>query len=159
MKPLLPPLPVTRAPLLVYEFQGWRWWCKKCRDISETGYSCPGTARFASRERYDTKHNGDKIMTADDITTAVSPEEDPKYLIKVSSTDPDHQVTAVTISDPETDDPTTPQPECITCHGRGAPDVQEAVERLRGFLVGDTASSPVATDMLTVLNALEKHHQ
>lgn len=77
-------------------------------------------------------------MTADDITTAVSPD-----------------ATSAT----EADDLTAPQPECVTCHGRGAPTVQEAVKRLREFLVGDIASSPVATDMFTVLNALEKHHQ
>lgn len=101
-------------------------------------------------------------MTADDITTAVSPEEDPKYLIKVSSTDPDHQVTAVTISDPETDDPTTPQPECITCHGQGSPTVQDAVELLEERLRQTTANiSPSATHraIRVVLDALEKHHQ
>lgn len=83
-------------------------------------------------------------MTADDITTAVSPEDN-------NPAEPS--------GDTQTADPTIPQPECVSCHGQGSPSVQEAVKRLRGFLVGDTASSPVATDMLTVLNALEKHHQ
>lgn len=131
-------------------------------------------------------------MTADDITTAVSPEEDPKYLIKVSSTDPDHQVTAVTISDPEagttytnagtrrqyrydglrwfeltpepqsateTDDPTNPQPECVTCHGRGTPTVQEAVETLRFEVEAGNLNSEVEAAVAIVLAALEKHHQ
>lgn len=126
-------------------------------------------------------------MTDDDITTAVSPGSVPfrqapadEVAAKFGSVNPEagttytdvgtgqqyrydglrwYELTPEPQSTTETADPTAPQPECITCHGGNAPDVQEAVKRLRGFLVGDTASSPVATDMLTVLNALEKHHQ
>jgi hypothetical protein len=68
-------------------------------------------------------------MTADDITAAVAPE--------------------------------VPQPQCVSCHGQGSPvpgGVFGAVERLRSQLVGDTATSPMAQDMLAVLEALERHH-
>lgn len=98
-------------------------------------------------------------MTADDITTAVSPEEDPKYLIKVRSTDPDHQVTAVTISDPETDAPTVPQPECVTCHGQGSPTVQEAVAFVQGMISNHIFFEEETEAIKVVLAALEKHHQ
>lgn len=81
-------------------------------------------------------------MTADDITTAVSPDA---------------------TSAAETDDPTNPQPECVTCHGQGSPTVQEAVETLQfeveaGNLTSEVEAA-VAAAVAIVLAALEKHHQ
>lgn len=77
-------------------------------------------------------------MTADDITTAVSPDD-----------------TSAT----ETADPTTPQPECISCHGQGSPSVQEAVETLRFEVEAGNLNSDVEAAAAIVLAALEKHHQ
>lgn len=88
-------------------------------------------------------------MSADDTTTAVHPEPQVPGMPRGELYGEGSQEAA----------PAVPKPECASCHGIDSPTVQEAVKRLRGFLIGDTASSPVATDMLTVLNALEKHHQ
>lgn len=77
-------------------------------------------------------------MTADDITTAVSPD-----------------ATSTT----ETGGQPVPQPECITCHGQGAPTVQEAVETLQFEVEAGNLNSEVEAAVGIVLAALEKHHQ
>jgi hypothetical protein len=57
-----------------------------------------------------------------------------------------------------------PQPECITCHGGGAPSVQEAVQRIRDQASTDRRNGWTTTladmaDIETILTALEKHHE
>lgn len=126
-------------------------------------------------------------MTADDITTAVSPGSVPfpqvpadEVVAKFGPVIPEagatytdagtgqqyrydglrwFELTPEPQSATETDDPTTPQPECITCHGRGTPTVQEAVETLRFEVEAGNLNSEVEAAVGIVLAALEKHHQ
>jgi hypothetical protein len=55
---------------------------------------------------------------------------------------------------------TPPQPECTSCHGLGAGIVQEAVDRIKYTIAFMRRPKVVvdAEDLVTVLNALEKHH-
>lgn len=116
-------------------------------------------------------------MTADDITTAVSPAGPAALPVAVSCAvlhlDADGNTVPCPgyplcnyLHVPQKDSEPIPQPDCAQCHTFGPAAVQDAVQRLRKDMAdmvklfsNHQGTAAVYRDVSTVLDALDKHHR